>query len=424
MSARTTRRWRRAALAALLALAACRPPPGTTPVPTEAGLEAGADASAPALRVELLAVRSLGAEGEQPAHLLAAGPERLLALSDRAAYLLDLEGRVLARSPLPVDGSGGVPLVASARWDGVGAGLVLRWSGGGGVAAGSYLALADGAGAFTPGAMLRLGAAGGAARGDFDGAAHQLVWSEPGASALALRRAAVVRGGAAPAGEPLATLPAGSELGDWRAAPAASSSAGLAGDALCAIEGEGALLRRFTGDGAAAPVALAPGEPAAGPCLLAPGGGALAAAFKRRARPPAPIDGGADARRDLGLGALSFDVPVLQLVKPDGTRAPAPVRLSATPGTVRVESLLWDGARFLALVDAVGTRGGRLLLTALDAGGSLLARDLELPIEVEPGTLVGGRLVCGADGCWLLFAVRRPWDEGVLQLARLRLAGG
>jgi hypothetical protein len=110
-----------------------------------------------------------------------------------------------------------------------------------------------------------------------------------------------------------------------------------------------------------------------------------------------------------------------QVVSDQGAAAGPPVRLSHYEGTVVIESLVWDGAQHLALLNAQGHRGGRLLLAAIDEQGRLARRDLVIPLDYEPGRLVAARLAAASSHLVLLFSSRRPWDEGILYLARLRL---
>jgi hypothetical protein len=60
-------------------------------------------------------------------------------------------------------------------------------------------------------------------------------------------------------------------------------------------------------------------------------------------------------------------------------------------------------------------------VAVLDEGGKLLSRDLLLPIEVEPALLLPAALVAGPADYYLLYGLKRPWDQGILYLARLRL---
>jgi hypothetical protein len=388
-------------------LAGCQGVPSAAP--PEAGL---LDAAAPAISAQLIWSRPFGEEGEAPAAMVAAGPDRLLVLTDQSVYQLTLEGRVVSRSPLPapVRGAGGVSGLA---WDGSGLGLALRWRGDASIKAGTYLALADETGAFSPSSMLPVAGPEVALRSAFDGAAQVVVWAAAAGDGLELDELRATRGGAPIVRRLASGLEAGLSLGDLLAGPA--------GVSLCSLEGDGrVLLRGFDAGGQRLASVGSPDRQGIGPCRLASSGRSTLLAWRNRALPPGPGDAG--TARDLGLKALGFDQPVARLVPPGGEPAGAgPLPLTAQTGTLRIEAALWDGARYLVLIDAAGVRGGRLFLTLLDEAGGLLERDLPLPIEVEPAVLQTSALVAGTPDYYLLYGLRRPWDEGILYLARFSL---
>jgi len=242
-----------------------------------------------------------------------------------------------------------------------------------------------------------------------------------GSEALELRLSSLTRGGAGPTTLALATsLPAASSL-------SALVPEGRGELAACTLEPGGeARLRRFAlaggGVAARAPVSVGePGREAVGSCRLAWSGRAILAATRTRALPPGRVDMGVRTV-DLALGALAFDVIVARAVGASGV-AGETLRLTLQGGTVRLESLIWDGARFLALTVAAGIAGGRMQLTLLDEEGRLLARDLPLPLDYDPGSLSSASLAASpASGDYLLiYGSRRPWDEGILHLVRFRL---
>jgi len=65
-----------------------------------------------------------------------------------------------------------------------------------------------------------------------------------------------------------------------------------------------------------------------------------------------------------------------------------------------------------------------MALTAIDEAGQLLWQDVVVPLPYEPGRLVAGRLAVASARTHylLLFSSRRPWDQGVLHLARFTLS--
>jgi hypothetical protein len=388
----------------LLGLAACRVPPDERR-DASAAHDASGDGGP---RTTVLFDRSFGAEGEQPRALLLGAEGELVAVSDRALYRLDPDGRVLSRTALE-------PQPLAAAWDGAGPGVLLRRVG---AAGGIVLALHDAVGA-PAGAPLPVAGPEAEARLAFDGQLHRIVWGASAASGLELRLSSFARVGS---GEPTRVLASGlaptSALGEL-AVPAPASLA------LCTLEPGGtAQLRRFpTASNAPAEAPLSVGEPgrvATGSCQLAASDRALLVATRTRALAPAAVDLG-PRTTDLALGALAFDVPVARAVR--AGVAGETLRLTLQPGTVRLEALLFDGARFVALTLAAGIAGGRLLLTLLDDEGRLVARDLPLPLDYEPGSLSTARLVARplAGDYFLCYGSRRPWDEGILHLVRFRL---
>jgi hypothetical protein len=347
-----------------------------------------------------------------------AGPERLLALSHQAIYALDGEARVLSRSSLPLAAVGTAGLVTSAAWDGVGLGLALRWPSDAEIPGGNYFALTEGTAAFDASSLMALDPPVGAARGDFDGQAHQVISPRVSGTgtALEIELHRVPREGARTSRLLASGLAPETQVGEW-------ASDGQGGGALCTVEPDGqVLLRRFTAEGSLPPVEVGdPAHLAVGPCALASSGRTQLVVYASRPMPSDPVD----ARpSDGSLGALSFKVPVGRVVGPEGKATQtAPQRLSLLEGTVRVDGALWDGQRYVVLVVAAGLRGGRLLLAALDETGQLLYQDRVIPLSYEPGQLLEGRLSLGTGAYLLLYALQRPWDRGVLHLARLTVHG-
>jgi hypothetical protein len=367
------------------------------------------------LSIRLVYDRPIGEPGEAPTQLVAAG-ERLLAVTDRAVYLLDSEARVVARTPLPVASSATTARVTAASWDGVGLGAAVRWGMDAAQPAGSYLALTDAQGAFAPTAMAALGPGG--ARAGWDGQAHQALWSVATSTGTELRVSRVPRAGGATVRLLQPDLPPGLQLGGWI----------VRADrwALCDVEPPGrVVLRRYEAGAALPPIDLTePGARSIGGCQVATNGRSLIVTSTTAAAPPARVDAALGVIPvDLGLGAIAYDVPVAQIVDPAGQRLAALHRLSFQLGTVRVENVLWDGARYVALLAAPGYRGGRFALAVLGEAGELLARDLEIPLSYEPGTLVAGQLAQAGDELRLIYATRLPWDDAaVLRLVRFSLA--
>lgn len=402
----------RSAVLLTVVLGAC------TPAPSDqrdgaAALDAAADGATAGVAFS----RSFGQEGETPTHLVAAG-DRLLALTDRAAYQLDHDGRLVRRSALPAASSGSYAVILDARWDGSGLGAVVRWGQDTQVLQGTYLALSDRQGSFTAASMLSLTSLAASARLHLDGTRHGVAWIE-GTSAKPtadLRLATTER--TKPildAKTLLAGLPSTAAVGGW------------SGAALCTVEPAGVVkLRTFSGASLKKTLTLNDaGRRAVGPCRLASSGRSQLVVWTREALPPDQIDAG-PYTKDLGPGTLTYDVPVAQLVDPQGQALPRSVRLSiGYQGPVEVQAALWDPAagRYLVLFNPVGFRGGRLVLTALDEAGKLLYRDGLIPLaDYEPGRTVAGRLAVTSVGQrYLLYSIRRPWDDGVLYLAKLEV---
>lgn len=402
-----------------LVLALVASGPGCTPQPSmvrEVGLDAGppTDLGGDSGALVLGQSRPFGKEQETPAHLVAAG-DKLFVLTDGALYLLDGQARVLRRAEWPTapDAGGARPLVHAARWDGSGLGLTVRWPGSAALATGTYLALTDGLGAFSAKAMIRVSSSTAAARAWFDGTQHRVLWSRQQSDGkLSLQLTTVSRASAAVSGSQqlVSGLPPGTGVG----AVAHQGSAVT----LCTTDGASISLRRFAAGKARAPLVLAGPSPASsGPCGVAHSGHSTLATFLHRALAPASVDWGV-VDPDLGPGTVSYPVPMAQLVDPQDGLLPAALRLSTAPGTTAVEDLLWDGGRYLVLVNTAGYRGGRLLLVVLDETGKLLGRPT-IPLQYEPGRLVAARLVASSTDLVLLYSIRRPWDNGVLYLARL-----
>jgi len=301
-------------------------------------------------------------------------------------------------------------VITAASWDGAGLGATVRWGDDVRIPAGSYFALTDAEGRFHPSEMIRLGVPGGGARTAWDGAVHQAVWLEPYGDGVDLWRASLARGSAA-SRRALVDLPAGAATGGWMA-----RSGGLS--ALCTLEPGGALrLRRFGPSENLAPVDLSmTGQRMRGACHLAASGSSFLVTGMME-----PRADGADALSGTSGKEPLYDAIVGRVVDNAGRSLAVPLFLSGYPGIVRVESTLWDGTRYLILINPVSTRGGRLALSAVDGAGGILFRDLELPLDYEPGVLVAGRLLARPSEYFLFFSFRRPWDSGVLYLARFKL---
>ena len=389
-------------LLAVLALLSCREPP-------REAFDAGpvtADGAHPAVR--LVWDRTLDVAGESPGHLLVAG-ERLLAITDRAAHLLDDEGRALWRAPLP--GSPGGALVTSAASDGAGFGATLRWTDpGSAVAAGTYFARSDAVGRLSPATFERLTAVAGVARVDWDGQGYLALHASPTGGELELRADRFVVGAGVDSRRLQGGLSLELRLGGVAARPQV---------ALCTVEPDGDVtLRRYAASGAPSLAPhLAAQQRTVGHCQLAASERSWLVGFTVAAAVRRPDAGSGDG----GLMALSFDVPAAQLVTADGRVLPAPARLSALPGVVRIETMIWDGRRYLVLLNAPGLRGGRLALTVVDEQGQSRC-DLTIPLRYEPGQLGAAQLALVDRALYLLYASRLPWDdEPLLHLARLEI---
>ena len=393
-----------------------------TPQPSrvlEAGLDSSSrDASSEgATAVTVTGDHSFGQEGEVPTHLTAGSPGRLFALTDRALYLLDDQGRVLRRGALPV-ASGGTTaplLVHAARKDDVGLGLTARWAGDLTTPAGTYLVLADKQGSFGTKSMIKVATSTGAARGVFDGTTHRVLWTRHNSSALTLSVTDVSRAKASVTGtsDLVTGLPAGTGVGGLAASKDTLS--------VCTLDPGGAVsLRRFTSGKGLPVVKLShPGFEATGPCGLASSGRSHLLTYTYKALAPAQVDWGV-ADPDLGLG-VTYPVPMAQVVNPSASPMDQPLRLSTQKGTVRVEDLLWDGNRYIVLVNTVGYRGGRLVLVTLDEAGQQMGSHT-IPLAYEPGRLVAARMAATSSDLVLLYSTRKPWDNGVLHFARLAVS--
>lgn len=403
-----------ACVAGLMVVAGCRGAPSAlVDASSDAPRDGGGDAG---VEVRVSFDRPFGVEGEQPTHLVAAGPDRLLAVTTAAVYQLDGEGRVLHREPLPATSTGSVAALASARWDGVGLGAAVRWGNDASKAAGTYLALSDGKGAFSPASMIALGKVGSTARSDWDPAAgqHVALFSENADGKLRLRVTRAPRVGPASTGTLVDGLPLATTLGGWRSQSGAS--------ALCTVEPGGRVrLRTFDAKGVGQVLDLVdPGQQALGSCQLADSGRSTLVAWTREAPPPETIDAGAV---DLGPGFITFNLPVAQVVDPSGKALPAALRLSLYPYTAQVQTAVWHASRYLVLLRTT-FRGGRLVLTALDEAGVLLFRDVEIPLVYEPGSVLAAALTATETDYAVVYASRRPWDAGVLRLVRFTLEPG
>jgi len=400
----------------MLVLLACAPQPSRV---VEAGADLGlADAPTEGMgQVGLTLDRSFGEEGEVPTHLEAGSPGRLFALTDRAVYLLDGKGRVLRRGALPAaSGTKAMLLVHGARWDGTGLGLTTRWAGDSGTPAGTYLALADAKGSFGVKGMIKVATSTGAARGVFDGTDHRVLWTDRQNNSLTLKVTGVSRAKAGVVGtSTLATaLPSGTGVGGMAASKGSLS--------LCTVGPGGAVsLRRFaSGKGLPVIKLTQQGFEATGPCALATSGRSHLMTYHHKALAPPLVDWGVPDP-DLGPGTVTFPVPMAQVVAPSGKPMDRPLRLSTQQGTSQVEDLLWDGNRYVVLVNTVGYRGGRLVLVLLDEAGVRLGSHT-IPLSYEPGRLVAARLAATSTDLVLLYSTRKPWDSGVLHLARVKIS--
>ena len=403
-------------LMALSAGLCCIPAPSTLKDATpQSGPDSGADQGA-GPEVRLTWDRTFGQQGELPMLLEPGAPGKLWALTSEAIYLLDAQGRVISRQALPVASSGARTLVRSARWDGQGLGLVLRWGTDLTLSAGTYLALTAADGIIKPATMIPVGPTQGNARGRWDGKAHQVLWHQLKGAAQELNLTRVPRSGTKSNRLLHSALPLDATVGGW----ALRKDGSLA---VCTVDPGGSVsLLRFSPFSALPVVKLEDqGWIARGSCQVMDSGSSYLVTFKYRGLAPGDVDAGPGAP-DLGLGSLTYDFPVVQVVDPAGKALPSAARLSTGyQGTVAVEDGQWDSARFLVLLNTAGFRGGRLVLTALDEAGLLITRDLLIPLSYEPGRLQAGRLVATATDYVLLFSSRRPADEGILHLARFTL---
>jgi hypothetical protein len=300
------------------------------------------------------------------------------------------------------------------QWDGTGSGATLRW-GKGDIPAGTYLALTDAQGVFDPSQMQRLGSPASTARTLWEDQGHQVIWSEPAQALADLKLGSFLRQGPASITTLASGLPSNTALGGW-------TGQGPFRAALCTVE-QGAVKLRMVASGQLQPAVLIndPERRAVGTCQLATSGRSTLVTWTQQALAPEQVDAGLNPRPpDLGPGTLSFNILLGRVVDPEGQALTKAVRLSLFEGTVRVESVLWRG-QYLVLVNAAGYRGGRLALTSLDERGELLFRDVVIPLDYEPGRLMAGRLSSTATEYMLLYSTRRPWDEGVLHLARFGL---
>jgi len=410
-------------LLTLTTLAACTGTPDSSLLSdgglSNGGLFDGAEPDSGSL-VTVVVDRPFGLDGELPTHLLATGTDAVLLLTSKASYRLDRDGRMLRRTPLPSASSGSIAVPTSAAWDGVGLGATVRWGNDAKTSAGTYLALTDGNGVFSPPSMIPLGSTATAARTTWDSETqrHLVLTGETQGSLLELALTRVARSkNEAPSTLKLqAGLSASVTIGDW-VGPASRL-------ALCTVEPGGHVrLRTFQKAGASTVELTDPDRDALGSCRLATSGRSFLVTWVQRALPPTGLDAGpAGHPSDLGPGSLSFNVPVVQVVDPDGKLVrPRSLRLSSYPGTVQPESVLWDGRRYLVLT-RTAFRGGRLELTVLDETGMPQYRELELPLAYEPGRLLGAKMALGAAGeYWLVYTIRRPHDGGVLHLVRFSL---
>ena len=402
------------ALLLLLLTVACTPQPARV---VEAGPDHGAlDSTSEGVSAVVVTMdRPFGKEGEVPSHLTVGRTGQVYALTDQALYLLDSQGRVLRRGAWPVAtrSSPAPMLVHTSRWDTVGPGFTARWAGDSSNAAGTYLVLADHQGSFGSKAMIKVSSSTGLARGVFDGTAHQVLWTSHLGGTLTLNVTGVTRATSSVAG----TSVLASGLSSGTSVGGVVTSGGTL--SLCTVDPGGAVsLRRFSGGKGLPVVKLTqPNRTATGTCGLATSGRSHLLAYHHAALPPAQVDWGV-ADPDLGPGTATYPVPMAQVVDPTGSPMEHPLRLAAQQGTVQLEDLLWDGTRYMVLINTVGYRGGRLLLVILDESGKLLGSHT-IPLSYEPGRLVAARLAAAQSELLLLYGTHKPWDSGVLHLARL-----
>ena len=406
-------------LLGLMLASACNLTPSTI---AEAGTgtpDAGGDSvlDGTSGQVTVLWDRPFGVEGERPTQLEPGKDGRLFAVSSRAIYTLDDQARQLSRVALPTGTGGALPLVQSARWDGAGLGLTLRWPGDSAVAATWAVVLTDGTGAFKASAMAPVVSIYRDARGALvDGKTHATLHTSALGSWGSFHIRRQERGKAVATQGYTASISEKATIGDWAALPGVAS----AGLGLCTVDPGGKVTLHTVGSGSAfgtTSVYTSMSRPALGSCRLTGSGRSALVAYDLQALPYAQLDLGPGAP-DMGVKGVSYPEPTARVVPASGGAISAPIKLSHTQGVVQVLDVLWDGSRYLVLVNRVSYRGGQLMLTALDETGGLLARDLLIPLAYEPGTLLGARMQADTSGYTLLFASRRPWDEGVLHMAR------
>ena len=400
-------------ISALTLWAACNPAPAIRVGSPPQDAASPGDGDAASSRITVAWDRPFGPDGERPAHLAAGVTGRLWAVSSRAIYSLDsLGGRVISRLALPASATGALPAVTAAMASGATLGLVLRWPGLASasnpwrvVQVSSTLSHGQGS-AVSPGCLDALGSRGLVLFVQPAGAQHEVRVQEAGKSTSA----AVLSG-----------FPAAGALGGWAAlaGEGAHLCASLPGGVTALWTGQ---VKPSVGTFTRTTVHAGP-RPSLGRCRLAASGRSVLTAYMVQAKPYGQLDLGPGAP-DMGVKGVAYPEPTARVLAPGASSTPSlPLRLSHKGGTLALQDLLWDGARYLALTDAAGLRGGRLMLTALDEAGRLLHRDLEVPLSYEPGRLLGARLLAHADGSYtLLYATRRPWDSGVLHLARLTVS--
>lgn len=406
----------------LLLAAACSPAPRSLAETGINAVDAGEDSlvHGAAPRVTLLWDRTFGPEGERPAHLVAGKDDRMLALTDRAIYLLDQDARQISRAAHPMGSAGIRPLVQAAHWDGSGLGWTLRWPGDSIIAAGWSVTLTDGAASFSASSLVVAAPVSGGAWGALTGGkTHATLTATVQGTNWRLGVRLQKRGQAATTTQLKKTLLATATVGDWAALPGMSAG----GLGLCSVDPGGTVNLRLLGSGDAVStraVHSVSARPALGGCRLAGSGRSTLVTYSVQGLPYHRLDLGPGAP-DMGVKGVSYPEPRARVVPSSSGSLSSYHRLSSWPDVLQIQDLLWDGTRYLVLLNRASYRGGRLLLTTLDETGRLLARDILIPLSYEPGTLLGARLWAHATGYTLLFASRRPWDEGVLHLARFKV---
>ncbi len=378
----------------------------------DAGGDLTGDASGPSVTV--LWDRPFGLEGERLVELTAGKAGRYLAVTDSAIYLLDDAARQISRSPHPTGAGGARAKIQAAHWDGAGLGLTMLWRG---ATAWTWsLALTSSGGPFSSSALVDMPTAQKGAWGALTGGKVHATFSFSAVGMspwYSLRRQE--RGKAATTVRLTPNPGVGVEsVGDWAALP----GMGNAGLGLCAhgVGGKVYLLQVGANNTLTPTTVYDSKPPAVGSCRLTGSGRSALVTYNLQGLPYAQLDLGPGAP-DMGVKGVSYPVPTARVISATGGAASTPLRLSHKGYMSRVEDLLWDGSRYMALVLASG-RGGRLMITALGEAGGLLARDILIPLSYEPGLLLGARLVSDATGYALLYVSRRPWDEGVLHMAR------